>query len=289
MPAASSRRARVLDARRRRRARRRRASPSVVVARLEPGDVHEDEAAHRLARGARGRATSASSAPFTGRSNLYAETAGVLVVDRDRIDRLNRIDPAITVATLPAYRRRRGGADDRARSRSSRSRSAARASPRPRRRAAGALRVAPFRPLKVGLVATSAAVAEAVGDGQDAAAARGAPRAGRRAPSSARCASRTTRGPVAAGARPRCKAEGADLLVAFGASATVDEGDVVPAGIVAAGGRVVHFGMPVDPGNLLVLGDLGGVAGDRCAGLRAKPEGERLRLGAQSPPRRPRR
>ncbi len=53
--------------------------------------------------------------------------------------------------------------------------------------------------------------------------------------------------------------DGADLLVVFGASATVDEMDVVPAGIVAAGGRVLHFGMPVDPGNLLVLGEIGNV------------------------------
>ena len=44
----------------------------------------------------------------------------------------------------------------------------------------------------------------------------------------------------------------------FGASAVVDAGDVIPAAIEQAGGRVTRFGMPVDPGNLLVLGDLGG-------------------------------
>src|SRR5690606_3963720 len=32
----------------------------------------------------------------------------------------------------------------------------------------------------------------------------------------------------------------------------------VPAGIRAAGGRVLHLGMPVDPGNLLLLGELDG-------------------------------
>src|SRR5439155_25093193 len=41
---------------------------------------------------------------FTGRANLFAEDAGVLVVDKDAIDRLNRIDEAITFATLPAYK-----------------------------------------------------------------------------------------------------------------------------------------------------------------------------------------
>ena len=56
---------------------------SVVVARLEPGDVHEDEAAHRLAAALAGEHVRVER-PFTGRSNLYAEAAGVLVVDRDR-------------------------------------------------------------------------------------------------------------------------------------------------------------------------------------------------------------
>jgi molybdenum cofactor cytidylyltransferase len=32
----------------------------------------------------------------------------------------------------------------------------------------------------------------------------------------------------------------------------------VPAGLVAAGGRLVRFGMPVDPGNLLFIGEIGG-------------------------------
>jgi molybdenum cofactor cytidylyltransferase len=32
---------------------------------------------------------------------------------------------------------------------------------------------------------------------------------------------------------------------------------VAPAGLVAAGGRLIRFGMPVDPGNLLVLGEIG--------------------------------
>jgi molybdenum cofactor cytidylyltransferase len=46
----------------------------------------------------------------------------------------------------------------------------------------------------------------------------------------------------------------ADVALVLGASATSDRRDVIPAGLVAAGGEVVRFGMPVDPGNLLVLG-----------------------------------
>ena len=52
-------------------------------------------------------------------------------------------------------------------------------------------------------------------------------------------------------------ATGADLVVVSGASAVVDRRDVVPAGIEAAGGVIEHFGMPVDPGNLLLLGAMG--------------------------------
>jgi molybdenum cofactor cytidylyltransferase len=49
-----------------------------------------------------------------------------------------------------------------------------------------------------------------------------------------------------------------------GIAATVDRADVVPAGIERAGGVIVHAGMPVDPGNLLLLAQLTR-ADSRCA------------------------
>jgi molybdenum cofactor cytidylyltransferase len=52
--------------------------------------------------------------------------------------------------------------------------------------------------------------------------------------------------------------EGAELVVVFGASAIADRRDVIPAAVEAIGGRIEHFGMPVDPGNLLLLADAGG-------------------------------
>ncbi|MBE9475877.1 MAG: NTP transferase domain-containing protein, partial [Proteobacteria bacterium] len=51
-----------------------------------------------------------------------------------------------------------------------------------------------------------------------------------------------------------------DLVLILGASATSDRRDVIPAGIILAGGRIERFGMPVDPGNLLVLGQHQGCA-----------------------------
>ena len=75
----------------------------VVVARLEPGDVTEDVAAAEIADAIAGDRTQVDRA-FTGRANLFSQTAGVLVVDKAAVDRINRVDEAITVATLPAFK-----------------------------------------------------------------------------------------------------------------------------------------------------------------------------------------
>ena len=74
----------------------------IVVARLEPGDVGEDEAAARVAAAAIGPGVSAAL-PFTGRVNLHAESRGVFVVDRERVDHLNLVHEAVTLGTLPPF------------------------------------------------------------------------------------------------------------------------------------------------------------------------------------------
>src|SRR5262249_49024665 len=74
----------------------------VVVARLEPGDIGEDEAAQRVAAATAGDQVEPAP-PFTGRANLFAKTRGLLVFDRDRLDRLNLVDEAITLGTLPPF------------------------------------------------------------------------------------------------------------------------------------------------------------------------------------------
>src|SRR5690606_35307575 len=48
-------------------------------------------------------------------------------------------------------------------------------------------------------------------------------------------------------------ARGVGLIMIVGASAITDRRDVIPAAVERAGGTVEHFGMPVDPGNLLLL------------------------------------
>ena len=79
---------------------------------------------------------------------------------------------------------------------------------------------------------------------------------------------------------------GAELVIVFGASAIADRRDVIPAAVEAVGGEIEHFGMPVDPGNLMLIGRLRGQAVIGAPGCARSPEGERLRLGADAAARR---
>ena len=58
---------------------------SVTVARLEDGDIPEDEAASRIAARLTGGNIRIAAA-FTGRANLYATADGVFVVDQARVN-----------------------------------------------------------------------------------------------------------------------------------------------------------------------------------------------------------
>src|SRR5262249_29399983 len=76
---------------------------SIVVAQLEAGDISEDAAAASIADAVAGEGVTVERA-FTGRSNLFAAHAGVLIADREAVNAINRIDEAITFATLPAFK-----------------------------------------------------------------------------------------------------------------------------------------------------------------------------------------
>ena len=225
----------------------------VVAARLEEGDVGENEAALELASRLAGKNVRIAE-PFTGRVNLFAETAGLAVVDAAAIDAINAIDEAITVATLPRFRAVAGG-DMVATvkiipfaTRREQLVAALAELTRP------AVSVARFRPLKVAVastllpglkpsvVAKTLRVLEA-----------------RLAPTGARIvAHETSPHETAALAEVLGRvSEGADVVIVFGASAITDRRDVIPAAIEAIGGRIERFGMPVDPGNLLLLAERG--------------------------------
>ncbi len=222
----------------------------VVVAQVDPGDVAENDAAARLGAALTAPGLALSPA-FTGRANLHAEGPGVLVVDRGRVDRLNRIHPAITLATLAPFARVAAGT------------------------LAGTIKI-------IAYAVPGAALAEAVATAGGAVGlapvrARAAALLLTRVPGeSARLASKG-RDAVA----KRLDALGialaevvetphaehdmaaalggfeADLLLILTGSATSDLHDTGPEALRRAGGTVARFGMPVDPGNLLFYGTLG--------------------------------
>lgn len=230
---------------------------TVIAARLEPGDVGEDEAAARIASAACGPGLVAS-APFTGRCNLLASGPGLLVVDRERLDRLNLVDEAVTIASLPPYdvlEPRQMAATVKiipfAAPRAAVEHCAAIAA-----EGGPLLRLASFRPRRVGLIQTTLPglkpsildkTVEAI-DGR--VVPLGCPPVTER-----RCPHEA--GAVAA-AIEAMRRDGAELILVAGASAITDRRDVIPAALEQAGGTVEHLGMPVDPGNLLMLGRLAG-------------------------------
>ncbi|MBM3490396.1 MAG: 4-diphosphocytidyl-2C-methyl-D-erythritol kinase [Alphaproteobacteria bacterium] len=230
----------------------------VVAARLDAGDVPEDAAATRLATAAAGAGVSRKAA-FTGRCNLFAEARGLLLYARERLDRINLLDEAITIAALPPFELVESGQMlatvkiiPFAAPGASLERAAA---------AAGEdgplFRLAPLRPHAAGLVMTELPGTKASVLGRTAEVLRQRLAGlGSVVAAEARCAHDAAAVAAAVGAQ---LAAGASPILVFGASATTDRRDEVPAGIVAAGGRIEHFGMPVDPGNLLLLTYAGSV------------------------------
>ena len=227
---------------------------TVLAARLDDGDVGENEAAADLARRLAGPNVRCA-APFTGRVNLFAEAAGLAVFDRAAIDRVNAVDELITVATVPAYRAVEDG-DMVATVKiipfstgKATLESALGALPSP-----AAVAVAPFRPLSVAVVSTLLpGLKESVVDKTLRAL------KARLAPTGARIVEHVaTAHDVATLTDALRRLEPlADVLIVFGASAITDRRDVIPAAIEAFGGRIERFGMPVDPGNLLLLASRG--------------------------------
>ena len=223
---------------------------SIIGARLEPGDIDENAAALRLARHVAGGHVRLDRA-FTGRCNLLSATAGLVCVNKQAVDSINAIDESITVATLQPFEPVHAGEmiatvkiipfavrDDHVQQATT--------------VRSGAVVVVPFQPLRVGVASTMlpalkpSTVIKTLNTLQE-----------RLAPAAAAIVAETR---VAHDARALAAAimgmRDVDLIVVFGASAITDRRDVVPVAIELAGGEVEHLGMPVDPGNLLLLGSI---------------------------------
>jgi molybdenum cofactor cytidylyltransferase len=227
----------------------------IIAARLGDDDVPEDTAATEVARAVAGPFVRLAEAS-TGRCNLHAEAAGLLRVDRAAVDRLNLVDESVTLATIAPMSPVRAG------DMVATVKIIPFAAPRAvldACAAAGegrAITVAPFAPWSAGLVLTRLpGVKDSVLDRAAGAQRVRAERLGGRVLRELRCAH--DEGAVAA-AIAELLAAGASPLLLLGASAIVDRRDVIPSAIERAGGAIVHLGMPVDPGNLLLLGRHGG-------------------------------
>ncbi|TRC94890.1 4-diphosphocytidyl-2C-methyl-D-erythritol kinase [Mesorhizobium sp. WSM4306] len=227
----------------------------IVVAVLAADDLSEDAAAEKIAASMAYRNIEAKPAA-TGRVNLHAKAAGVFTVDATMIDAINTVDPTITIATLAQH------------------------APVEQGQMVATVKIIPFavasalvdavtkicfggeifavnayQPVRIGVIQTvlpgiKASVLDKTLRVTEARLARSGARltAERRTPHEI--------APVAEAAA--ALAHDNDMVVIFGASAMSDFADVVPAAIERAGGTVIRAGMPVDPGNLLVLGTLDG-------------------------------
>lgn len=223
---------------------------TVTVARLGPDDLHEDEAAQMLAGALPGDAPHVHlTPPFTGRVNLIADRAGVVCLDAGRITAANSVDPMITIATVPPYRQMHAGGmvatvkiisygvDGAA-----------------LRRAADLA----FRTitLAVPVHATASLILTEIpgGPGDKGVEAIENRVTGLEMSLSevVRCAHDTDALAGAIGAAT------GDIVLILTASATSDPHDTAPQALRQAGGNVTRFGLPVDPGNLLFLGELAG-------------------------------
>jgi molybdenum cofactor cytidylyltransferase len=230
----------------------------LTVVQMEAGDIGENDAARRLGEIAAGDNIRVGIAN-TGRVNLFAAADGLVDFEPARIDAVNAIDEGITVATLRPCER--VAADQIAATIkiipfavAEKNLAAAEA----QAGTGGALiNLRPFQPHRVALLQTtlpgvqakvlektSSVIAARVGELRST---LGDDRQCEHDP-----------GAVAA-ALKESAAGGAEIILIVGASATTDRRDVIPDGIVQAGGRIDHFGIPVDPGNLLVVATLGNV------------------------------
>ena len=230
---------------------------SVMAAREEFGDLHENAAAERMARAVAPdpeRHGLRVGPARHGRVNLFATMPGVIRIRTSDVTNFNRVSEAAAISTLPDFDRVRPG------------------------RLVATVKVIPFaiseeiveraegtlscespamvvHPVRIRFADLLATRGEWT---PESLAARGIDAVRGRLQSLGIPLASAREIPHAE--EPLAKAlseSSAELLLVLGDTVTSDRGDVVPSAIRRAGGRVRRFGMPVDPGNLLLLAELG--------------------------------
>lgn len=198
--------------------------------------------------------------PVHGRCNLLADHAGLVLVDADGVHAANSITSEITLATVPNYQP------------VVRKQLVATIKIVPlaiemkhihayqrlciHRVPSGLVRVLRFVPRKIGLILTrTPGFSESLLNKASAAERIRAERLGSHIEAERRCLH--DHEAIAQNLTELCELDCHPILV-LGASAIADIADEVPLALEQLGGTVVRWGMPVDPGNLLLLGELSG-------------------------------
>jgi len=233
----------------------------VYVAEPGPDDLDEDTAARRVAQAAMGLGLRLVG-PGAGRANLVATGPGLFRVDPARLLRLNEIE-GLTVATLRTHAPVREGQVVVTVKVVPFALPGAVVSAAEAIAAEGGplLRVDPFAPRAVSLVLLgSAAARERVQRDFEAPLRSRVEALGSSVQSIEFVALEDGTGEAALAATLVREADrGAGLIVLAGETAIVDRHDIAPRAIERAGGEVAVYGVPVDPGNLLLVAYLGAV------------------------------
>ena len=230
---------------------------SVVAARLEATDLDENETARRIARLVAGDNLRARR-PGNGRSDILADRTGLLVYDTGRLDTINSADESITLAVLPLHSVVEPGqavatvkiipygVD-----RTSVTRIETMHTGLP-----PLIRVNTFNKLEIGFIQTFyPGMKGAILDKTHTVLNGRLQRLDNHVGAEIRC--EHDEGAIAE-ALAKLLDAGCEMILIAGASATADRRDVIPVAVEAAGGRITHLGMPVEPGNLLALGESSG-------------------------------
>jgi len=221
----------------------------ISVAKIEADDVEENVAANRLALALnpKNNQTLRSTKANTGRVNLIATGPGLVLLDKNRLIKMNQIDPMITCATVPDFQQAKNGT----------------------------------------LVATIKIISYAVAEENLSKACELAKNSLKlvspKFNKASLLISHSLGGPGKKGI-PAIKLRlealgisledvivvpheieslanalrniGSEMILVLTSSATSDICDTAPSALRVAGGKVLRFGIPVDPGNLLFLGEL---------------------------------
>lgn len=223
----------------------------VTIARLDAGDVAENDAAARIAAAVAGEHISLLPAGG-GRVNLAAAVRGICKVNDRLLWHINSLK-GVTLATIPANRLVA------AKKMVATVKTIGLALPLPTveeverigREAGGVISIRPLRAARVALVLT------------------GSPEARERVETTFRAAIHSRIEELGsriiayeyvehdtqsvAAAIGRAKQSGVDCMILAGETSIMDESDVTPSAIRLAGGEIEVYGAPVEPGNLMLL------------------------------------